>query len=187
MKFRCAHCGQTADKPPSHVNRSRELGLRLFCDRRCMGLAKRKYKTKAQKVEEKRIYDAAYRHENLATIKARKRAYHKRTYDPAKARIERKKKMARHVEYCRRPEYKRWKREYDRRYRAKEFGPFAEAYMLTIDLNREIKGRMTNHEIKWENKTSNKAQFRRREAKEKERSRPRFRYSRRGHSATVGI
>jgi hypothetical protein len=125
-------------------------------------------------VEEKRLYDADYRRKNLRRIKAKQRAYHKRTYDPAKAAVERKRRMPWHVEYCRRPEYKAWKSKYDRRHRAtKVYGPFAEAAMLTNDLDREIKQRMTTHDIKWENKTANKAQFRRRGATEKERSRPR--------------
>lgn len=158
----------------------------MFCGRRCSGIGRRKHKSKAQQREEKREYDADYRAKNLALITAKKRAYHERTYDPAKARIERKKRAQAHAEYCRRPEYRRWKSDYDRRHRAKKFGPFADAYRLTIDLNREVKQRMTNHEIKWENKTSNKAQFRRRAAQGKERSRPRHRNRRHGDPATVG-
>ena len=66
-------------------------------------------------MEEKRLYDAAYRKKNLAMLKAKKRAYFKRTYDPVKAAIGRKARMARHVAYCRRPEYREWKRAYDKR------------------------------------------------------------------------
>jgi hypothetical protein len=186
MKIRCAHCGKKSEKPASAVNRARSAGLPLYCDRTCFGLARRKHKTKAQMAKEKAAYDTAYRAKNAAALKAKKRAYFERTYDPAKAAVQRKKRMPYHVDYCRRPEYRRWKQEYDRQYRAKEFGPFAEAYLLAVELNREIKGRMTNHEIKWENKTANKAQFRSRDAKEKERSRPRFRGRRDRHSSTVG-
>jgi hypothetical protein len=186
MKIKCAHCGKTSDKPAGAVNRARAAGLRLFCNRRCAGFGRRKGKTQAQRVEEKRLYDQEYRARNLALLKAKKREYFKRTYDPVKAAKVRKKRMPYHVEYCRQPEYRRWKSDYDRRYRAKEFGPFAEAYMLTIDLNRTIKERMTNHEIKWENQTANKAQFRRRDAKAPERSRPRGRNRRAGHSAAHG-
>jgi len=184
--FRCAHCGKRAQKEAGHVNRSRELGLRLFCGRRCAGLGRRKHKTKAQRVAEKREYDAEYRRKNLARIKADKKAYFQRTYDPEKARIERKKRMPKHVEYCRRPEYKVYKSKYDRKYRANKFGVFADAYLLTVDLNRAIKERSTNEQIKWENCTANKAQFRRRAAGQKERSRARNRDRRDRHSAPVG-
>jgi hypothetical protein len=184
MKYRCAHCGKTADKPSGHVNRARENGMKLFCDRRCFGLDRRTEKTKAQRIAEKAAYDAEYRAKNIEMLKAKKREHHKRTYDPVMAAVVRKKRMPLHVEYCRQPGYKAWKREYDRRYRAAEFGEFAEVYMLTIDLNREIKGRMTNEEIKWENGTANKAQFRSRSSNpEKERSRPRYRDRRDSHQA----
>ena len=173
MKFKCAHCGKSGDKPTGEINRAKSAGLRIYCDRRCSGLGRRNGKTKAQRVEEKRLYDLAYRAKNLVLLKEKKRAYFKRTYDPVKAAIDRKKRMPRHVEYCRRPEYRRWKSEYNREHRAKEYGDFAEAYRLVIDLNREIKGRASNAQIKWENGTTNKVIKRRRDAKANERSRPR--------------
>lgn len=164
MKFRCAHCGKTADKPSGEVNRARNAGLRLFCDRRCAGLGRRKHKTKAQRIEEKRLYDLAYRAKNLPMLKAKKRAYFKRTYDPDKARIERKKTMARHVEYCRQPEYRRWKKGYDRGYRSKRvYGPAADAFLALMDLRQEIKTRSDGYEIRKANGTLNKTQSRRRE------------------------
>jgi len=164
MEFRCAQCGRKTDRPAGHVNRSRARGDNLYCGRRCAGLGRRKPpKTMAQKKLEKREYDKLYRARNLESIKAKKAAYFKRTYDPDAARIERKRNMPAHVEYCRQPKYKAWKRDYDRRYRAKEYGPFAEAYQLTIDLNREIKERTSNYEIRQQNKTWGKAQQRDRE------------------------
>jgi hypothetical protein len=127
-------------------------------------MGRRQGKTNAQRVSEKAAYDAEYRKENREMLKAKKREYYERTYDPATAAIYRKKRMPLHVEYCRRPEYKAKKREYDRQHRADEFGEFAEAYMLTLDLNREIKGRKTNEQIKYENGCTNKSQRREREA-----------------------
>jgi len=165
MKIICAHCRKKTEKPNGAVNRARASGLRIFCGRKCAGKARRKpYKPKAQRVAEKRDYDAAYRSKNLASIKAKKAAYFLATYDPAKARVERKKRMPRHVEYCRQPEYKRWKKGYDRKYRSKRlYGPFADAAMLAVDLNREIKSRSTDYEIRSQNGTLNKTQSRRRE------------------------
>jgi hypothetical protein len=178
MKFKCAHCGETADKATGHVKRARARGLKLYCDRRCSGLGRRDGKTKAQRVEEKRLYDMAYRAKNLESIKAKKKAHFQKTYDRKAAAEYRKQRMHLHVEYCRRPEYRAWKREYDRKYRAKEFGDFAEAYMLTLDLNREIRGRTTRHEVKYQNGCTNKAQRRKRQGIQEERGRN----SRRGGS-----
>jgi hypothetical protein len=165
VKFRCAHCGRTADKPAGAVNRSRSAGLRLFCDRRCSGIGRRKPpKSKAQKVEEKRLYDMEYRHLNREMLRAKKRARHLATYDPEKERVKRKARMPRHVEYCRRPEYKRWKSQYDRQYRAREYGAFAEAFVLLLDVNREIRTRRASKYDKYEqNQTQNKALARRRD------------------------
>jgi hypothetical protein len=163
VKYRCAHCGKTASKSAGHVNRSRALGLNLYCNRRCSGLGRRKpKKTKAQKREEKRLYDIEYR-KTSPTLKARRHAYFLRTYDPVKAAKIRKRRAPQHAEYCRQPWYKAWKKEYDARYRAKEFGAFAEAYNLTLELNREIKRRFNHGEIKYENGCTNKAQRRERE------------------------
>lgn len=164
MKFNCAHCGKRADKPAGHVNRSRAQGLNLYCGRKCSGLGRRSEpKSKAQRKLAKRLYDQEYRRINRAMLKAKKRAYHVATYDPDKERVKRKARMPRHVEYCRRPEYKRWKSQYDRQYRAREYGPFAEASLLVIDLNREIRTRFSSHEEKYEqNGTLNKARTRRR-------------------------
>lgn len=171
MKFHCAHCGKATDRPAGHVNRSRAQGNNLYCGRRCSGLERRKPpKTKAQLVAEKRAYDMEYRQKNRALLKAKKAAYFRATYDPAAARIERKKRAAFHLEYCRRQSYKFWKREYDRRRRAQEYGPFADAWELTLELNREIKSRSTNYEIREANQTGNKAQKRDRAAQGQKRS-----------------
>jgi hypothetical protein len=163
---RCDYCCQRTEKPAGQVNRARKIGAALYCDRRCASKAKRIPRTKAERIDAKRLYDMAYRAKNRAMLKAKKRAYFQRTYDPVKAARERKKRMHLHVEYCRQPRYKAWKRKYDLKYRASEYGPFAEAYVLAINLNREIKARMSNYEIRLQNETLNKRQARARSAAE---------------------
>ncbi len=164
MKPLCAHCLKPVTQSASALGRAEREGRRVFCDRRCMGLARRVEKSKAQKVEEKRLYDEAYRQKNLAALKAKKAAYFQRTYDPAKAAVERKGRMAQHVEYCRRPEYKAWKAEYDRAYRAKaDFGPFWEAALLLLQVDEEVASRMSRYEIYSANGTLNKSLRRKRE------------------------
>lgn len=163
MNFRCAFCGEQADRPAGHVNRSRAAGNNLYCSRDCSGLGRRTHKTKAQKVEEKRLYDKEYRARNLALIKAKKRAYFAKTYDPATAAVVRKARMPYHVEYCRRPEYKAKKREYDKRARANEYGPFADCFLLLQDIQKEVLARMSRYEIGLANGTINKNLKRRRD------------------------
>lgn len=185
MKYRCAHCGRTADRPAGHVNRSLAQGMRLFCGRKCSGLARRLHKTEAQRKEEKRLYDIEYHAKNREKLREQKKEYHKRTYDPVKAAKIRKERMPYHVEYCRRPEYRKKKAVYDRRRQDAKYGEFAEVARITIDLNREIKERMTNEQIDQANGTQNKSQGRRRAGNpEKERSRPRNRWRSRPGVAT---
>lgn len=163
MKVRCAHCRQWTTKGIGHVHRSQKMGWKLFCDRRCAGLARRLYKTKAQKIEEKRLYDLEYRRKNLESIKAKKREHFKRTYDPVKAAIERKKTMARHVAYCRRPEYRAYKQNYDSQYRAdKLYGPYADSFLLLQKIENEVSSRITNYEVRQINGTLNKTLQRKR-------------------------
>lgn len=182
----CAFCKANVDLPTGHVNRARRGGSPLYCDRTCAGMGRRKNKSKAQKVEEKRLYDMEYRQKNLASITAKKAAYFRVTYDPAAAAVTRNARMPYHVEYCRQPAYRKKKQAYDRVRRAAEYGDFAEVYMLSIDLNRAIKERATNAEIKYENETCNKTQRRRRADKAEARNRPRHRERRAGHSAANG-
>jgi hypothetical protein len=130
----------------------------------CAGFGRRKNKTADQKKEEKRLYDIAYREKNLARIKAGKHEWFKRTYDPAAAAIERKKKMPQHVEYCRRPEYKAYKQKYDQQYRAKKiYGEFHESFLILQKIDQEVASRASKYDIALENGTINKAQHRRRE------------------------
>ena len=175
MQFTCEHCGETADRPAGHVNRAPARGLHLYCDRVCMGLARRQHKTRAQKAAEKRVYDIVYRELNAAMLKAKKAEYFRATYDPSKAAAHRKMRMPYHVEYCRQPAYRVKKRTYDRKRRAAEYGPASEAWMILLDINREVKGRMNNYEIKQANGTFGKRQARGREAAADQRSRDRNR------------
>lgn len=165
MQITCAHCGKVADKAAGAVNRARKVGLAIYCDRICAGLGRRKQpKSVEQRKAEKRAYDAVRRDALADEIKAAKAAYHKRTYDPAKAAIHRQKRMPYHVEYCRRPEYREWKREYDRQYRAsKEYGEFAECFLLVMDIRAECLSQMTDYEIRLEKGTINKRLQRRRD------------------------
>jgi hypothetical protein len=164
MKVKCAHCGKSVEKAPGAVNRAKAVGMRLFCNFTCSGAARRTFKPKAQKIAEKRAYDMEYRRKNLASIKAKKHAHFKRTYDPVAAAEVRRARMPKHVEYCRQPWYRRWKRRYDTRYRAeKTYGPFAEAFLALLKVDKEVNSRMTDYEVRQANGTGNKWLQRRRD------------------------
>lgn len=161
--FQCAHCGATATTANGAFNRAQKIGAPLYCGKECSGLARRKWKSLEQRKAEKSAYDAARRAALAERIKAEKREYHKRTYDPVKAAEVRKRRMPYHVEYCRSPEYRAWKREYDRTYRAnKEYGEFAECFLLVMDIRAECLRQMTDYEIRYAKGGVAKTQQRRR-------------------------
>lgn len=162
--FNCSRCGNETNRPTGHVNRARARGDNLYCSRACSGFARRTGKTVEERKAEKSAYDREYRKRDPEELKARKAAYHKATYDPAKAAVERKAKSAQHAEYCRRPEYRQWKKAYDRQYRAnKEYGEFADCFLLVMDIREECLSRMTDYEIRLEKGTLNKSTKRRRD------------------------
>lgn len=164
VEFICAYCQRKASQPVGAVNRARKIGAPLYCDRECAGFGRRHNKTKAERVEEKRLYDAEYRRKNRAMLKAKKHEYFKRTYDPAKAAVERKKRASAHVEYCRRPEYREWKRGYDRQYRAvKEYGEYADCFLLVQDIRAECLSQHSDYEIRMSKGTFGKSQQRKRD------------------------
>lgn len=164
MKFICSFCKSESDRPTGEVNRAKKRGLHLYCDRVCAGLGRRKHKSVQQKKEEKRLYDMGYRKDNKKKLKKKKAAYHKENYDPEKAAIIRKSRMPYHVEYCQRPEYREWKKDYDRKYRAKkDYGEFWECFLLTQDIRQAALAQMTDYEIRFNKGTLNKRLQRKRD------------------------
>lgn len=147
MRLVCAQCGGAFERGAGHVNRSRAIGAPLYCGRVCAGLGRRKPEVSDdERRTAKAAYDKEYRERNAAARKEQKAEWYRRTRDPEKERIARQKRMPQHVEYCRRPEYKAYKTEYDKKYRADEYGPFAEAYMLLLDVERELRSQATKYE-----------------------------------------
>ena len=161
----CAQCGRQALKEAGGVNRARRQGMNLYCGRHCAGLSRRSEveKTDDQKRAEKAAYDAEYRARNAEWIKARKAEHHTSTYDPVSAAVARKKRLPQHVEYCRRPEYRAYKKAYDLQRRADEYGGFAESYILLLAVDKEVNARMSDYDVRIANGTLNKRLKRRRE------------------------
>jgi len=79
MQITCSYCGSIADLPKGAVNRAKRVGANIYCNRVCSGLGRRKGKTKAQKIEEKRLYDAQYRGKNRSMLKEKKHKWFKET------------------------------------------------------------------------------------------------------------
>lgn len=128
------------------VNRAAKLLAPLYCGKDCASAARRIERTPEEKKALKAEYDREYRKRDPEALKAYKALYYQETRDPERERAIRKAKMPKHVEYCRRPEYKAWKHEYDIQKAAEEFGEFGEAWRLLLDLEKEIRSQATAYE-----------------------------------------
>jgi hypothetical protein len=172
----CAHCGKKALRRSGDVTRSRKLGWPIYCDKACAGLARRLAapKTDEQKKAEKAAYDEEYRAKNKAILKAKKASYYARNHDREKEREARKRRMPQHVEYCRTPEYRAWKREYDKEHRAKkQFGEFWECFLLSQDIHEAAVSKAGGwYELALMKGTLNKAIQRRRDYERLDREEP---------------
>lgn len=167
-KILCPQCKKWKMRRECDIRRSEKIGAPIYCSKKCAGLARRKDNPKTTRNPNwkamKADYDREYREKNRDLLKVKKSAYFQKTYDPEKAAIERKERMPYHVEYCRQPEYVKYKEAYDRKRRARiNYGEFADAFLTLQDLEREISNRVTRYEIYAQNGTLNKSVQRRRE------------------------
>lgn len=158
MIIHCPVCGCKKEKRIGDVNKAKKKGAPIYCSQKCAGIARRK--TKDEKKRIKAEYDRQYRLNNHDKIKAKKHEYFKKTYDPKQAAIERKKRMPKHVEYCRRPEYRAYKKQYDAQYRDKKlYGEFAECFRLILDIEKFYE----QEQVRQINNLHNKAQKRKKQ------------------------
>jgi hypothetical protein len=168
MKVNCPQCRNPFEAKTAYVNRAVKIGAPLYCGKICAGLARRNKNppTDDDRRKAKAAYDAARRNgPQRAEILAKKREHYYANHERISAQLAeyRAAHMDRHVEYCRQPEYRAKKSDYDRRRRADlSFGDFSEAALLLSDIEREIAERASRYEIYLTNGTINKAQQRRR-------------------------
>lgn len=149
MRVRCEQCGKECEKSPGHVTRSRKLGMKLFCGQKCFGLSRRTNKSKQERKEYKMFYDCFFRVFNMSRIKRRKSKYFQKDYEanPEKYRKERERRRKAHLEYCRSPAYKKWKKRYDEKHRAKKkYGDYAEAFILVNKIAALVDNRAAMYE-----------------------------------------
>ena len=109
----------------------------------------------------KYFYDCFIFLDNPVYKKAKAKEFFNRDYaaNPEKYRKWRKKKQAAHNIYCLSPQYKKYKKKYDRKYRCKKkYGEFAEAASVLFDLEKAIDNRLAVAQ----NGLINKSQIRKR-------------------------
>jgi hypothetical protein len=153
----CARCGKAHQKEVGHVNRTRKIGGRLYCSKRCFGLDRRRPKLPlAERRAKKAAYDVVRRALLKEEIKEQKRQHYLDTFDPEKGKAERaarKLKLGAHYhrDYCRkrfedRPALKRGKRLYDRARRdRKAYADLADAARALRKLEALIRKNEPSH------------------------------------------
>lgn len=150
MRLTCPQCSVEFERKAGHVNRSIKIGAPLYCGMACAGLARRSKveKTQDQKRAEKAEYDRKRLAEKGDELRAKKMAayYANHEHSLALAKEQRKRRMPYHVEYCRKPEYRAKKHEYDIARACEEYGEWAETWRLLLELEKEIRSQATAYE-----------------------------------------
>lgn len=91
------------------------------------------------KKEVKRLYDIEYRRKNLESIKEKKRKYNSSPAGRAMQKRQREKQKSNHLEYCRTEEYRKYKKQYDEKNRAKKmYGEFWECMILVEKISQKV-------------------------------------------------
>jgi len=121
IEFNCPVCGIKAYKSTGHYNRAIKENKNIFCSKPCSHESRRQHIDAEIKKEEKRLYDIEYRKENAQRLKQDKKDFFQKDYaeNPEKYRATRQRRMKSHVEYCRQPKYREYKKKYDVEYRKK--------------------------------------------------------------------
>lgn len=170
-EIECTYCKSKVKKEAGAINRAIRDGKKMYCNRKCAGLSKRKNKSDKVKREDKRLYDIDYRKKNRERIKRNKANWFKSTYDPVKAAEKRRVDKANNPErelarrkYMASDKYKRAKKVYDRTYKSinrygHQWGP---CHVLALDIRDECLQQASDIEIRLAAKTLNKSQNRKR-------------------------
>lgn len=166
MKLICCYCARTFKVKENNIgqrNISIRKGLPIYCNRKCAGLGRRSDETPEEKREIKSWYDMFLREamteddkifDSFANL-----VYFHMDYkaNPAKYKVRRNENMSKHIEYCRQPKYKEYKKKYDEEHRAKKhFGSYWESAIILKNLDIEIDFRESKRQNKIYNKSTSK-------------------------------
>jgi hypothetical protein len=166
MELKCDYCNSTFTVKPNSIGsrkRSIRLGLPIYCNKKCTGLAIRTNETEEEKKLYKQWYDLfirVSRTEDEYWLKYLQTAFSfafDYAANPEKYKRIRQGKKESHNEYCRQPEYKKKKKAYDEVHRAKKFyGEYWEAAIALKTLENEIDDKEGRRLNKLYNKSTTK-------------------------------
>ena len=155
----CPYCGGDLHRYIGYINRAKKLGVPIYCSRVCSGLARRVERTDEEKKKIKADYDRKRRKTIDRTEQIK--SYNESPKGRAMQKRNSKKFKQSHLEYCRNPQYREYKKEYDETYRAKKsYGEFWEASIVLKKIDELILPE--KQEAKIQKGTYNKSQKRKR-------------------------
>lgn len=171
MEIICPQCNKKVQKKTGSVNRAIKIKAPIYCGKKCSGLARRKNRTVEEKKKIKSEYDKIYRKKNANKIKERNRLYDSSPLGRAMQKRNREKFKQYHLEYCRTPEYRKYKRDYDHKHHLKnKYGEFWEAASILVKLNSILPSKT----IKYNQGIINKTQKRKRKWQNRKNSPPKI-------------
>lgn len=139
MKVICPYCRNESEIRTGNVNRAKKLGVPIYCNRTCAGLARRINRTPEEWKQIKAEYDKKRRAELKDILKAKQKAYNESPRGRAMQKRQREKRKELHAQYIKSDRYKEWKKEYDEKYHAKyNYGEFWEAAIALKNVEDEI-------------------------------------------------
>lgn len=150
MKLICPQCSIEFECGTGRFNRARKIDAPLYCGLVCSRLARRNKNppTPEEKIAAKAEYDRNRRAKMGDELRAKRMAayYANHERNLALQKEARKRRMPYHIEYCRRPEYRAKKHEYDIAKACEEYGEWAETWRLLLELEKEIRSQATAYE-----------------------------------------
>lgn len=150
----CSYCNSNLNKTTSEINRSKKEGRKLFCNKTCFALSRKKNESPGIKKERKRLYDINYRGNNKDKICTDKKLYNETKSGRETQKRNRYKFKEYHSEYCKTDKYKSYKKDYDKYYRAKDrYGEYYESFLLIIEIEKEYEKKDTRLQLNLVNKS----------------------------------
>lgn len=146
----CPHCGNEFSVTYSAANRADKTGVPRYCGRVCSGLARRSSLNQEQKREAKAAYDRERRAVLGESLRAKKRAFYYANHETNLAKQANRRQQPgykeKHLTYMAKPEYRKKKKDYDEERRASEYGVFADAHRVLMELEKEIRSQASAYE-----------------------------------------
>jgi hypothetical protein len=148
----CKYCGKEISKQVGHINRANKMGYGLYCNQTCSGLDRRT--SIDDKKQVKAHYDKKLRQSEVYKWYRAFLFQAQNSENPQKFINQRKRLYKKHLAYLQTDDYKKYKKQYDERFRAtKKYGQFGEAALILFSIQKIVDNRRAKQDAGLINKT----------------------------------